>query len=60
LESAYQVTKNIALRGGLEAINFGRGIWRGGFPTIVGQDFSNRDEQKLFLAGFTFGAELNR
>ena len=60
-EAAYQVTRDIAIRGGFEAIDFGRGIWRGGyFDPASGEDFSVKKNQFLFMAGLTFGLELNR
>ena len=56
-EAAYQVTKYIGLRAGIEVIDFAQGIWRGanpGFGNVAVQD------QNVLLAGFTFGFEVNR
>ncbi|MDX1926409.1 MAG: BBP7 family outer membrane beta-barrel protein [Pirellulaceae bacterium] len=56
-EAAYQVTKYFSVRGGVDVINFARGIWRGanpGFGTV------NDHDQDVQLAGFTFGLTLNR
>ncbi len=56
-EAAYQVTKYFNVRGGIDVINFAKGIWRGANP---GFGDINRNDQDVQLAGFTFGLELNR
>ncbi len=56
-EAAYQVTKYISLRGGVDFIDFANGIWRGANPGFGKVDNHNQDVQ---LAGFTFGLTLNR
>lgn len=66
-EGAYYVTKYLEVRGGIDVINFAKGIWRGANPTIF-SDNSNiversatKDQtQDVQLAGFTFGITLNR
>lgn len=56
-EAAYQVTKYLCVRGGIDVIDFANGIWRGANPGFGRIDNHNQDVQ---LAGFTFGLTLNR
>ena len=51
-EATFILTKYIALSAGLDFIYYGRGIARGGIPTVNSEDLS--------LAGFTFGLVYNR
>ncbi len=53
-DAAYQLTKYIGVRGGVEFIELARGIWRGGNSYQPGRN------QDVFMAGMTFGVELNR
>ena len=57
-DAAYQVTKYIGLRGGFQVIDLARGIRRGGVG-ILGTRTPGRD-QNVFMAGLTFGLEINR
>lgn len=54
-EASYTLTRMIELRGGFQLIDIAQGIWRGRLidPT------SDRN-QRAIMAGFTFGAALNR
>lgn len=56
-EAAYQVTKYISLRGGVDVIDFAQGIWRGANPGFGNINLHNQDVQ---LAGFSLGLEINR
>lgn len=56
-DAAYQLTKYISVRGGFEALEFARGIWRGGTSVRGNTNLTNQD---VFMAGLTFGVELNR
>jgi hypothetical protein len=49
---SYQLTKMFALRGGMQIIDLGRGLWRG--------EINDSQDQRLFMIGATFGVELNR
>ncbi len=56
-ESAYQITKYLSVRGGIDIVDFGSGIWRGqnpGFGNVFNHD------QNVLIAGFTGGITLNR
>lgn len=58
-EAAYQVTKYLNIRGGIDMVNFTRGIWRG--ANNIGQVAGAVDhDQDALLMGFTFGITLNR
>jgi hypothetical protein len=56
-DAAYQLTRSIGARAGVEFLEMARGIWRGGTSIRGNTDSRN---QNVFLAGFTFGLELNR
>jgi hypothetical protein len=56
-EAAYQVTKYLNIRGGLDVIDFATGIWRGANPGIGNPNLHDQDMQ---IAGLTFGITLNR
>ena len=56
-DAAYQLTKYIGVRGGVEFLELARGIWRGGTSVRGNTDSTN---QSVFMAGMTFGLELNR
>lgn len=56
-DAAYQLTKYLSARGGVEVLEFARGIWRGGTRALLNNNDSN---QHVFMAGLTFGLELNR
>ncbi len=56
-EAAYQVTKYFNIRGGIDVIDFAKGIWRGANPGFGNVNDHSQDVQ---LAGFTFGITLNR
>ena len=67
-EAAYQVTRSFNLRAGIDVLNFAQGIWRGANPpqsTVanvapVAGNISFQHDQDVQMAGFTFGATLNR
>jgi hypothetical protein len=56
-DAAYQLTKYIGVRGGVEFLELARGIWRGGTAVRGNTDSTN---QSVFMAGMTFGVEINR
>ncbi len=56
-EAAFQVTRYLSLRGGVDVIDFAKGIWRGANPGFGNPDEHSQDVQ---MAGFTFGLTLNR
>ena len=56
-EAAYQVTKYFTVRGGVDVLNFAKGIWRGANPGQGNVFFQDQDVQ---MAGFTFGLTVNR
>ena len=66
-EAGYQVTKYMTIRGGLDFIDFAKGLMRGSAETVNGvvnpnsplRTFTN-DLQDVQLVGFTFGMTLNR
>ncbi len=66
-EAGYQVTKYISVRGGLDLIDFAKGVLRGSAETVNGvvvpgaplRTFST-DVQDVQLVGFTFGMTINR
>jgi hypothetical protein len=51
-EAAYDITRYIQLRGGVQFLDFGRGIGRGNDITLNDQDF--------LMVGATFGLAVNR
>jgi hypothetical protein len=51
-EAAYELTRFIQLRAGMQFMDFGRGIGRGG--NILDND------QDVILVGATFGVAVNR
>lgn len=52
-EVAYQLTRDISIRGGFQMYDFARGIWRG-------RSVENDNDQELIAVGGTFGLTLNR
>lgn len=56
-EAAYQITKYFSIRGGIDVLDFAKGIWRGANP---GFGDINEHSQDVQMAGFTFGLTLNR
>lgn len=54
-ELTYQLSRMFEIRGGLQIIDLGRGIWRG---RLNAQNPLN--DQQVTMAGFTFGIALNR
>jgi hypothetical protein len=56
-EAAYQVTKYLSIRGGIDFIDFATGIWRGQNP---GFGEVNNHSQDVQIAGFSGGITLNR
>lgn len=56
-DAAYQLTRYISARGGVEVMEFARGIWRGGTSFRGNTTSTNQD---VLMAGLTFGVELNR
>ena len=56
-EAAYQVTKGIHIRGGVDFLEFAQGIWRGANPGF-GDVFASN--QNVEMAGFTLGLHYNR
>lgn len=57
-ELSYQVSKLFSVRAGMQAIQIGRGVWRGG-NGIQGQLAGGAKDQGLFMFGATFGMNLN-
>jgi hypothetical protein len=57
-ELSYQVTKMFSVRTGMQAIQIGRGIWRGGADRPGTFNGGKRD-QGLFMFGATFGLNFN-
>jgi hypothetical protein len=56
-DAAYQLTKYIGLRGGVSVFDMARGIQRGGINILR---TSNAKNQDVFMAGMSFGIEINR
>jgi hypothetical protein len=54
-EISYTLTKMIEVRGGLQVMHIGDGIWRGRLIDQI-QD----QDQMAIMAGLTFGVALNR
>lgn len=52
-EVAYQLTRDISIRGGFQMYDFARGIWRG-------RSVQNIHDQELIAVGGTFGITVNR
>ncbi|WP_345682182.1 hypothetical protein [Novipirellula caenicola] len=61
-ELAYQLTKAIKIRTGVQVIDLATGIWRGGpvDPTGTNQQQGGSQDQDVVMVGATFGIELNR
>ena len=57
IDTAYQMTKYIGLRSGIQVIDLAQGIRRGGLNTLGA---TNAKDQNVFMAGLTVGIELNR
>jgi hypothetical protein len=57
IEAAMQLTKAFSIRGGMQVIYIGRGIWRGANP---GRGDQNAVDQDMISPSFTFGAAFNR
>jgi len=57
-ELSYQVTKMLSVRTGMQAIQIGRGVWRGGEGTPGTLDGGKKD-QGVFMFGATFGLNFN-
>ena len=62
-QTSFHLTRSLSLRGGIQVLDFGRGILRG--PVRGGAD--NRlagttaiSDQHVFLVGYSFGLTLNR
>jgi hypothetical protein len=49
---SYQLTRHFQIRGGMQLIDLGRGIWRG--------QIDDRTDQGIVMVGATFGVALNR
>lgn len=56
-QAAYQVTRSLNLRAGIDVVNFAKGIWRGANPGFGDVNVHDQDVQ---LAGLSFGISLNR
>lgn len=54
-EVSYTLSRAIELRGGFQMIDIARGIWRG---RLI--DAGARTDQRVIMAGLTFGVALNR
>ena len=57
-ELSYQLTRMFSVRAGMQAIQIGRGLWRGGEGrpnTLAG----GAKDQGLFMFGATFGMNFN-
>jgi len=57
-ELGYQLTRHLSIRAGVQLIDIGTGVWRGGDGS-VGLDAGNQN-QDLLIVGYTFGINLNR
>lgn len=57
-ELSYQLTRMFSVRAGMQAIQFGRGLWRGGQGNQQGLAGGDKD-QGLFMFGATFGMNFN-
>ncbi|MCC6510683.1 MAG: hypothetical protein IT423_16385, partial [Pirellulaceae bacterium] len=57
-QSAYQVTKYIDLRGGIDFINLASNIRRG--TVLPGPGFGLAGNNSVQMTGFTFGIAINR
>jgi hypothetical protein len=57
-EAAYKIAKNFQVRGGVNLVYFGTGIWRG--ATVASNNNPNLTNQALVMPGFTLGFEVNR
>lgn len=57
-ELSYQLTKMLSVRTGMQAIQIGRGVWRGGQGS-PGQLAGGAKDQGLFMFGATFGLNFN-
>jgi hypothetical protein len=56
-DAAYQVTRYIGLRSGVAIFDLAQGIQRGGINVLR---VSSAKDQNVFMAGMTFGLEINR
>ncbi len=56
-EIAYQLTKAITIRGGIQVLDIARGLWRGG---STGNFLIGEEDQDYIAFGGTFGITLNR
>ena len=60
-EAAYQLTRNLSGRFGVDVIDFANGIWRSTGHLGPNQGgFGGSQDQSVTMAGFTFGMTLNR
>lgn len=63
-EAAYQITKYFSIRGGVDVLNFAKGVWRGANPLFNNLNPNdtrvNQHSQDVQMAGITFGLQLNR
>jgi hypothetical protein len=60
-ELSYQLTKAIAVRGGIQVIDIGRGLWRGGSTNLNNTALiGGSNDQNLVMVGATLGLTLNR
>jgi len=57
-ELSYQLTKMFSVRAGMQAVQIGRGIWRGG-QGLPGTLNGGEKDQGLFMFGATFGMNFN-
>lgn len=57
MEAAMQLTKAFMVRGGVQVLYIGRGVWRGANPGLGDQ---NQVDQAVVSPAFTFGAAFNR
>ena len=55
---SYQLTKMFSVRAGLQAIQIGRGLWRGG-QGLPGTLNGGEKDQGIFMFGATFGMNFN-
>lgn len=55
-ELAYQLTRLISVRAGVQLIDIGKGLWRGGDGTLVAGGDTDQD---LLMVGGTFGVNIN-
>ncbi len=57
-ELAYQVSRYVTIRAGVQVIDVARGVWRGGDGSLGSLEAGDQN-QDIFMVGGTFGLSLN-